>query len=90
MFAKCLLAGVAIVAFATPALSDQFFIVHDAAAKRCVIAERPPAAGAGTLVGDGAYGDRASAEADMRTMFACMSQAAGSGTRSQEPPASAR
>ena len=90
MFAKCLLASAALAAFATPALSDQFYIVQDATTKRCVIAEQPPAPGAGTLVGDGAYGDRASAEADMRTIFACMSQAAESGTRPQEAPASPR
>jgi hypothetical protein len=35
------------------------------------ITEKPPAEGAGTIVGDGAYGDRASAESDMRTIAAC-------------------
>jgi hypothetical protein len=78
MFAKYLLATIGIVVLATPALSDQFYIVQDAATKRCAIAEQPPSESAGIAVGDGAYGDRGSAEADMRTIYACISQAAGS------------
>jgi hypothetical protein len=78
MFAKCLLATVGVIVLATPALSDQFYIVQDAAAKQCAIAEQPPSESAGIVVGDGAYGDRGSAEADMRTIHAYISQAAGS------------
>ncbi len=59
MYARSLLASFGIVALATPALCAQFFIVQDPTTKRCAIAEQPPAAGAGTVVGDGAYGDRA-------------------------------
>src|SRR5437870_13573875 len=71
MFAKCLLASLGIAAIATPALSAQFYIVQNATTKRCAIAKRPPAQGAGIMVGDGAYGDRGSAEAEMRTIYAC-------------------
>lgn len=78
MFAKCLLATVEVIVLATPALSNQFYIVQDAATKQCAIAEHPPSESAGIVVGDGAYGDRGSAEADMRTIHACISQAAGS------------
>jgi hypothetical protein len=40
------------------------------------------------VVGDGAYGDRNSAEADMTTIHVCSSQAADAGTRRQDaaPP----
>ena len=76
MFAKSLLASLAIAAVATPALSDQFYIVRDATTSQCTIAQRPPAEGAGVVVGDGAYGDRNSAETDMKTIHACISQAA--------------
>ena len=80
MLAKLLCAAAGIVLLTTPALSDQFYIVQDAATKRCAIIERPPAEGDGILVGDGAYGDRGNAEADMRTIHVCTSQAAGTDT----------
>jgi hypothetical protein len=53
MFAKVLLAAAGMFVLATPALCDQFYIVHDAATKRCVIAQQPPAEGEGVVVGDG-------------------------------------
>lgn len=73
MHIRSLFVGFGIAALATPALCAQFFIVQDATTKRCAIAEQPPAQGAGTIVGDGAYGDRATAEADMKTITACAS-----------------
>lgn len=78
MFAKCLPAAAALVVLATPALCEQFYIVQDVATKRCAIAVQPPPEGAGVVVGDGAYGDRGSAEADMRSIYACIAEAAGS------------
>ena len=80
MFAKCLLASLGVVALTTPVLSDQFYIVQDSATKRCIITEQPPAEGVGIVVGDGAYADRRSAEADMKTVYVCISQAAEPGT----------
>jgi hypothetical protein len=77
MFAKILLAVAGIVVLTTPAFSDQFYIVQDTATKRCAVTEQPPAEGAGVVVGDGAYADRGSAEADMKTIHACVAQAAG-------------
>ena len=74
MHAKRLFLGIAVAALATPTLSAQFYIVQDDATKRCSIVEQPPTSG-GTLVGDGAYGDRATAEADMKTIAACMPDA---------------
>jgi hypothetical protein len=78
MFAKVLLAAAGMFVLATPALCDQFYIVHDAATKRCVIAQQPPAEGEGVVVGDGAYTDRDSAETDMKTIHACIAPATGS------------
>jgi hypothetical protein len=71
MFTKRLLTCLGIVALTTPALCAQFFIVQYPETNRCTITEQPPAPGVGTIVGDGAYGDRATAEADMRTIAAC-------------------
>jgi hypothetical protein len=71
-YAKSLLASFGIVAaLATPALSAQFFIVQDPTTKRCTVTEQAPAPDAGVLLGDGAYGDRATAEADMSKIAAC-------------------
>jgi hypothetical protein len=71
MLTARLLTCLAIVALTTPALCAQFFIVQEPGTNRCTITEQPPAPGAGTVVGDGAYGDRAVAEAEMRTIAAC-------------------
>jgi hypothetical protein len=73
MFTARLLIFLGILTLTTPALCAQFFIVQDPKTNRCTIEERPPAPGdpAAVLVGDGAYGERALAEADMRTIAAC-------------------
>src|SRR5262245_4376884 len=72
-----LLTCLGIVALTTSALCDQFYIVQSPTTNTCTITEGPPIP-EGVLVGDGAYGDRASAEADMRTMAACGRSAAAS------------
>ena len=90
MLAKWLLANLTVVALATPALSDQFYIVRDATTDRCVIAERPPEEGAGVVVGDGTYGDRNVAEAEMKAMYVCISQQTDSRTQDAAPPAPSR
>jgi hypothetical protein len=77
---KRLLVGIAAAALATPAVCTEYFIVQDDATKRCMIVEAPPATG-GTIVGDGAYGDRATAEAEMKKIFVCMSDATGTEPR---------
>ena len=71
---KRLLACLGIVALATPALYAEFYIIQNPTTMRCRIADLPPAPGAGNfvIVGDGAYGDPASAEYDMARMAACM------------------
>lgn len=66
---KYVFIGIVAAFVATPAFSAEFFIVQDAATKRCSVVEQPPAGA--IVVGDGAYGDRASAEADMKAIAAC-------------------
>jgi hypothetical protein len=74
MLIRALLAAVGLLLLATPAFCDQFYIVQDAATKRCAITEQPPPEGTGIIVGDGAYADRSSAEADMKTIHVCIAQ----------------
>jgi hypothetical protein len=84
MLPKCLLASLGIAALVTAALPAEFYIAQDATTKQCTIAERPPSQGVGIVVGDGVYGDRGTAEAEMKTIHACISQATESGTRTQD------
>jgi hypothetical protein len=73
MFTKRLLVCLGLMALTTPAVCAQFFIVQDPKTDRCTVEERAPAPGDpnAVVVGDGAYGERALAEADMRTIAAC-------------------
>jgi hypothetical protein len=71
MLTTRLLTCLGIATLTTSALGAQYFIVQDPGANQCTITEQPPTAGAGTLVGDGAYGDRDTAAADMRAIAAC-------------------
>jgi hypothetical protein len=66
-----LLLGIALAALATPAISAQFFIVRNDTTNQCTVVEQAPTSG-GTIVGDGAYGDRASAEEDMKKIAVCL------------------
>jgi len=86
MFVKRLIVSLGIIALATPALSAQYFVVQNASTKRCEVVDRQPDTGA-TIVGDGAYGDRDSAEADMKKIQVCTSQAGDAGSRPQDTSA---
>jgi hypothetical protein len=55
MFTTRVLTCLGIVTLTVPALGDQYFIVQDPGANQCTITEQPPAAGAGTLVGDACH-----------------------------------
>ena len=74
MFSRLLVSLGMVVALATPALSAQYYIIQNPTTMRCRIADQPPPPSAGNfvIVGDGAYGDLASAERDMATIAACM------------------
>jgi hypothetical protein len=61
-----------LVAFiAVPAWAAQFFIVEDIQKKSCTITQEAPTGEQLIMVGDGAYGDEATAAADMKRMLAC-------------------
>jgi len=72
-----LLSVLGCIALASPALAD-YFIVQEPGTNRCSVTSQAPAPDAGSLVGDGTYGDEAAAEADMRAIAAC------AGNRQQE------
>jgi hypothetical protein len=62
---------------ATKTAEAAYFIVRDSETNRCDVLEHPPGdPERATLLGDGAYNDRASAETDMRAIAACQTQAA--------------
>ena len=56
---------------AAPAFAAEFYIVQDIAKQSCVISQEVPKDDAHAVVGDGAYGDEATAAADMSKMLAC-------------------
>jgi hypothetical protein len=68
---KAILAGAVLAAaLVSPALAD-YFIVQDAATKRCTIVEQRPAPGLGVIVGDRGFGVRLDAENHMKTVEVC-------------------
>jgi hypothetical protein len=62
---------VLVVLLTVPASAAQFFIVEDNEKKSCTIAQEAPTGDRYTLMGDGAYGDEATAAADMSKILAC-------------------
>jgi hypothetical protein len=74
MRTKLLIAAVAVVAYATPSLAAEFFIVQDSGTKRCHIVEQRPTTQTTTIVGPGtAYTTHTEAETAMRTVKVCES-----------------
>jgi hypothetical protein len=69
MWSKHLLISFGVAALTTPALCAEYYIVQQPGTNRCTISERVP--DRGTIVGDGAYGDRGIAESEMRRIAAC-------------------
>jgi hypothetical protein len=73
---KLFIAGIALAAFATPALAD-FYIVQDSATKRCTITEQKPTTTTTTVIGgDGkVYKTRVEADNAMKTEKVCTTSA---------------
>jgi len=71
---KIALASV-LLALATPALAQEFYVVQDTATKRCTIVEQKPTVTTTTVVSpSGAtYKTRAEAETGMKTIKVCTS-----------------
>ena len=58
-------------ALVTPAAATEFYIVQDIQKQTCVVSQEVPKDDGHAVVGDGAYGDEATAASDMRKMLAC-------------------
>ena len=82
MSLKYILAGVALAAFATPAVAAEFYVVQDTSTKRCTIVEQKPTTSTTVVVGGGqVYTSRTEAETAMKSVEICTSgSASGGGT----------
>lgn len=70
---RIILAGVA-VAFATSAFAQtttEFYIVQDAATKKCTIVDKKPTTTTTVAVGNGVYKTRTEAETGMKSVKVC-------------------
>jgi hypothetical protein len=71
---KLLIAAAGLVAFVTPSLAAEFYIVQDTTTKRCTIVEQRPTTQTMVVVGPGtAFTTRTEAEAGMKTVKVCES-----------------
>ena len=71
---RLLIAAAGLVAFVTPSLAAEYYIVQDTTTKRCTIVEQRPTTQTMTIVGPGtAYTTRTEAEAGMKTVKVCES-----------------
>src|SRR5262245_55846703 len=71
---KLLIATAGLVAFATPSLAAEYWIVQDTTTHRCSIVEQRPTTKTITVVGPGtAYTTRTEAEGAMKTVKVCKS-----------------
>jgi hypothetical protein len=69
---KALLGAILVCAFVTPALAaDEFYIVRDAATKKCTIVDKKPTVTTTTVVGNNVYKTRTEAETGMKTVKVC-------------------
>jgi hypothetical protein len=70
---KKLMGAALAVAFVTPALAAEFYVVQDVKTKRCTIVDKKPATTTEmTIVGGGkVYTTRAEAETGMKTVKVC-------------------
>lgn len=71
---KLVLASV-LVALATPALAQEFFVVQDTATKKCTIVDKKPTVTTTTVVSPSGtvYKTHAEAETGMKTIKVCSS-----------------
>ena len=76
---KKLLLIAGIVAVATPAFADEFYVVRNPTTKTCTITERRPSGGPEVVIG-APFGVRVEAERHMKTVKEC-TETTGSGKR---------
>ena len=71
---KSLVAAMLVVAFAAPALADEFYVVQDVKTKKCsVVTEKPKDTTVVTQIGPVAFKTRAEAEGSVKTTKVCTS-----------------
>ena len=69
---KKLICAAVLVAFVTPALAAEFYVVQDAGTKKCTIVDKQPEVKTTVVVGDGkVYTTKTEAEAGMKTVKIC-------------------
>ena len=69
---KKLIGAALAVAFVTPALAAEFYVVQDVKTKKCTIVDKKPVATETTIVGDDkVYTTRTEAETGMKTVKVC-------------------
>ena len=69
---RVVVAAAALVAAATPALAQTFYVVQDSSTKKCTIVETKPTTKTMVVVGDGkVYTTRAEADAAVKTITVC-------------------
>ena len=74
MKAKCLAGAMLLVAFATPALADSYYVVQDTATKKCTVVTQKPTTTTTTVVGgDKVYTSQTEADSAMKTITVCKS-----------------
>ena len=86
MRTKLLIAAAGLVAFVTPALAADYYIVQDTSTKRCSIVEQRPTTQTTTVVGDKTYTTRTEAEGAMKTVKVCESGGTVGGPVPPPPP----
>jgi hypothetical protein len=69
---KKLLGAALAVAFVTPALAAEFYVVQDVKTKKCTIVDKKPVTQETVVVGDGkVFASRTEAETGMKTIEVC-------------------
>ena len=69
---KKLICAAVLVAFATPSLAAEFYVVQEVATKKCMIVDKKPEVKTTVVVGDGkVYATKTEAEAGMKTVKVC-------------------
>ena len=71
---KKLIGAALAVAFVTPALAAEFYVVQDAKTKKCTIVDKKPVTQETVVVGDGkVFATRTEAESGMKAIKVCTS-----------------
>jgi vancomycin permeability regulator SanA len=83
---RLLVAAAGLVAFATPSLAAEYYIVQDSSTKHCTIVEQRPTTQTTVVVGNKAYTTRTEAEGAMKTVKVCESGGTVGGPVPPPPP----